>query len=74
MIKPSANRKCRKSTEVTMWLCPRGAFFGFSFSGLAPQAISTHFSALNEGARLPGDGKFACRSTAHWNGGGPDAA
>lgn len=35
MAKPSANRKCRKSTRVRMRPCVRAAF-GFSFSRSAP--------------------------------------
>lgn len=55
-MKPSADRKCRRSTEVRMWPCARGAF-AFSFSDLA---ISTDVSALREAARLPGGWK-TCR-------------
>lgn len=36
----------------------RGAFFGFSLFSLAFQAVSIHFSALDQGAKLPGAGNL----------------
>lgn len=66
VVKPSANRKCRKSNEVKMWPYVSRAL-GFSSRISFPG--SPDLSALGEAARLPGAGKSAGCSRACWNGG-----